>query len=174
MVDADGFRPNVGIIIFNDEGKLLWAKRAGQDAWQFPQGGIQKHEEPEQAALRELYEEVGLEPEDVEIVATSNKWLPYRLPQQYIRQNTHPVCIGQKQKWFLLKLLTDTSKICFDHTEKPEFDHWCWVSYWHPLDQVISFKRDFYRIALEEFSKPMNRALNQSSIKNSQTFSSAS
>lgn len=174
MVDADGFRPNVGIIIFNDEGKLLWAKRAGQDAWQFPQGGIQENEKPEQAALRELYEEVGLEPEDVEIIASSNRWLPYRLPEQYIRQNSHPVCIGQKQKWFLLKLLSDTSKICFNQTDKPEFDHWRWVSYWDPLDQVISFKRDVYRIALEEFNQPMIRALGQSSIKTRQTFSTAS
>ena len=174
MIDADGYRPNVGIIIFNDEGQLLWAKRAGQDAWQFPQGGIQKNEDPEQAALRELYEEVGLEPEDVEIVARTNQWLPYQLPQQFIRQNSHPVCIGQKQKWFLLKLLSDTSKICFDHTEKPEFDHWRWVSYWDPLDQVISFKREVYRLALEEFTQPMNEALNQPLTKIRQTSSSAS
>lgn len=166
MVDEDGFRPNVGIIIFNDEGKLLWAKRAGQNAWQFPQGGIRHNEKPEQAAIRELYEEVGLEPEDVEIVARTGKWLPYRLPQQFIRQNSHPVCIGQKQLWFLMKLLSDTSKIRFDHTDKPEFDRWRWVDYWSPLDEVISFKREVYRRALEEFSQIMTRKLPRSEEKN--------
>jgi len=173
VVDADGFRPNVGIIIFNDEGKLLWAKRAGQDAWQFPQGGIQENEAPELAALRELHEEVGLEPEDVEIVATTAKWLPYRLPKQYIRQNSYPVCIGQKQKWFLFRFLGNTDKMRFDHTNKPEFDHWCWIDYWDPLDQVISFKREVYRQALEEFSQPLSEALNWPLTKIRQTGASS-
>lgn len=159
MIDADGYRPNVGIIIFNDDGRLLWAKRLGQDAWQFPQGGVQKGEAAEVAVLRELHEEVGLGPEDVKIVASTEEWLPYRLPEHLIRQNSQPLCIGQKQKWFLLKLLSDTNKIKFDSTAKPEFDHWCWVSYWYPLNQVISFKRDVYRQALEELIGPMNRAL---------------
>ncbi len=174
MLDADGFRANVGIIIFNDEGKLLWAKRAGQDAWQFPQGGVQKDEYPEQAVLRELHEEVGLRPEDVEIVAQTNNWLPYKLPKQFIRQNCHPVCIGQKQKWFLLRLLGDTNKIRFDHTDKPEFDHWRWINYWAPIDQVISFKREVYRLALEELSEPMNQALKKPITELEQASRSAS
>lgn len=159
MIDVDGFRSNVGIIIFNNEGKLLWAKRTGEDAWQFPQGGVQENESAELAALRELHEEVGLEPEDVELVATTEDWLSYRLPKQFIRQNSYPICIGQKQKWFLLKLLGDTNKIRFDHTHKPEFDHWCWINYWDPLDQVVFFKREVYRQALEEFCQPMRESL---------------
>lgn len=159
MIDSDGFRPNVGIIIFNDDGQLLWAKRLGQDAWQFPQGGVQRHESPEDAVLRELNEEVGLDPEDVQIVASTNRWLRYRLPRHLVRQNSHPVCIGQKQKWFLLKLLTDTEKIRFDLCEKPEFDHWRWVSYWYPVNQVVSFKRKVYRKALEELVEPFRVAL---------------
>lgn len=161
MIDSDGFRPNVGIIIFNEKGKLLWAKRLGQDAWQFPQGGVQMHESPEEAALRELNEEVGLGPEDVEIVACTEKWLRYRLPKHLIRQNSHPVCIGQKQKWYLMRLLSDTEKIRFDLCEKPEFDHWRWVNYWYPVNQVVSFKRKVYRKALEEFIQPFRDALDQ-------------
>jgi putative (di)nucleoside polyphosphate hydrolase len=161
VIDSDGFRPNVGIIIFNDDGRLLWAKRVGQDAWQFPQGGVQQDEAPEDAVLRELHEEVGLTPEDVEIVACTQDWLPYRLPHHLIRQNSHPVCIGQKQKWFLLKLVADTNKIKFDHTSKPEFDHWRWVTYWYPLNQVISFKRGVYRRALDELIGPLHESLMQ-------------
>ena len=159
MIDSEGYRPNVGIIIFNDDGQLLWAKRIGHDAWQFPQGGVRQDESAEGAVLRELHEEVGLMPEDVQVVASTQEWLPYRLPERLIRQNTHPVCIGQKQKWFLLKMLADTSRISFDRTAKPEFDHWRWVDYWYPVDQVISFKRDVYKRALEELIHPLNEIL---------------
>ncbi|MEX2365357.1 MAG: RNA pyrophosphohydrolase [Pseudohongiellaceae bacterium] len=161
MIDSDGFRPNVGIIIFNDHGRLLWAKRVGQDAWQFPQGGVQRHETPEEAALREVHEEVGLYPDDIEIVASTDDWLTYRLPVHLIRQKSHPVCIGQKQKWFLLRLLSDSSKINLDRGSRPEFDHWRWVSYWYPLNQVVDFKRDVYRKALESLINPLGEALKQ-------------
>ncbi len=159
MVDKDGFRPNVGIIIFNDAGRLLWAKRVGQEAWQFPQGGIQAGEEPAQAVIRELKEEVGLDPGDVEIVAATQGWLSYRLPSHLVRQSFSPVCIGQKQKWFLLRLVSDPDKISFEHSPKPEFDRWRWVDYWDPLEQVIAFKREVYRQALEELLAPLNQTL---------------
>lgn len=159
MIDTDGFRPNVGLIIFNDVGKLLWAKRIGQDAWQFPQGGIQRNETPEAAALRELREEVGLEPHDVEIIASTSNWLRYRLPAHLIRQRSQPLCIGQKQRWFLLRLLTDTSRIRFDLGDKPEFDSFTWVDYWEPAELVVSFKRKVYRKALEELQDPLAKAL---------------
>lgn len=162
MIDSDGFRPNVGIIISNERGQLLWAKRLGQDAWQFPQGGIQKHESAEQALFRELHEEVGLEPEDVEVIACTNDWLHYRLPQHLIRQHSYPVCIGQKQKWFMLKLIGNVNKIKLNKHQdvKPEFDHWKWVSYWYPLRQVVPFKRDVYKKALEELIEPLSLTLN--------------
>ena len=159
MIDADGFRPNVGIIIFNDQGQVLWAKRLGQDAWQFPQGGVQRNETSEQAVLRELHEEVGLGPEDVKIVARTTDWLRYRLPTHLVRQHSHPICIGQKQKWYLLRLLADAGKVRLDQAQKPEFDHWRWVSYWYPLNQVVVFKREVYRRALEELSRPLCEAL---------------
>ncbi len=150
MIDSDGFRPNVGIILTNGLGQVLWARRVGQDAWQFPQGGINDNETPEQALYRELKEEVGLNPADVEIVSCTRGWLRYRLPRRMIRHHSHPVCIGQKQKWFLLRLLSDDRSVSVDQSEKPEFDDWRWVSYWYPLGQVVSFKREVYRSALKE------------------------
>ncbi|MEJ2443385.1 MAG: RNA pyrophosphohydrolase [Exilibacterium sp.] len=158
MIDADGFRPNVGIMLANEEGQLLWARRiGGQDAWQFPQGGIQAKEEPEAALYRELHEEVGLTQDDVEVMACTRGWLRYRLPRRLVRQNSSPTCIGQKQKWFLLRLLTDDSYICLDQCGKAEFDCWRWVSYWYPLGKVVAFKRDVYRRAMKELAPVHSR-----------------
>lgn len=149
MIDADGFRPNVGMILCNARGQVLWAKRIGHNAWQFPQGGISEGETPEQALYRELWEEVGLHPQHVKILAQTHGWLHYRLPHRYVRQDdAPPVCIGQKQKWFLLQLLADDSEIHLDASSPAEFDHWMWVSYWFPLSEVVAFKRDVYRKAL--------------------------
>lgn len=152
MIDSEGYRPNVGIIITNDEGKLFWARRIGQDSWQFPQGGIKRDESPEDALYRELHEEVGLQPDSVKILALTKGWLRYRLPKKMIRQDAYPVCVGQKQKWFLLKFLGDEQSICTTRSESPEFDGWQWVSYWYPLGQVVSFKREVYRRAMKEFA----------------------
>ena len=152
MIDSQGFRANVGIILTNGEGQLFWGRRVGQNAWQFPQGGIREDESPEAALFRELNEEVGLTAADVEIIARTGGWLRYRLPKRYIRRHAAPICIGQKQKWFLLRLLAEESKVRFDVTDKPEFDHWRWVSYWYPLRQVVSFKREVYRQALQELA----------------------
>lgn len=150
MIDGDGFRPNVGIIISNAQGQVLWAKRYGHDAWQFPQGGIAEGESPEQAMYRELWEEVGLERHDVKILGQTRGWLRYRLPRRFVRNDKQPVCIGQKQKWFLLQLLSDDSRVALDKQKPAEFDHWSWVSYWYPLNQVVAFKREVYRKALRE------------------------
>ncbi|MEB3767189.1 RNA pyrophosphohydrolase [Acinetobacter sp. MD2] len=150
MIDSEGFRPNVGIILANDNGQVLWAKRIGHNAWQFPQGGIQYGETPEQALFRELKEEIGLSPEHVQIVAQTTGWLRYRLPNRYIRSGSEPVCIGQKQKWFLLRLIVPARHIQLDLSDPAEFDQWQWVSYWYPLGQVVSFKRDVYRRAMAE------------------------
>lgn len=158
MIDSDGFRPNVGIILANDNGQLLWARRiGGQNGWQFPQGGINDGESPEQALYRELEEEIGLNQENVEILATTRGWLRYRLPKRFVRRGQNPVCIGQKQKWYLLRMLSDDASVRFDATDKPEFDHWQWVSYWYPLDQVVMFKREVYRKAMKELALPLGR-----------------
>jgi len=157
LIDSEGFRANVGIMLANARGEVLWARRVGQDAWQFPQGGIQQGESPQQALFRELEEEIGLTAKDVEIIASTRGWLRYRLPQRLLRRDSKPLCIGQKQKWFLLKMLSDDSEVRFDKDHKPEFDHWRWVSYWYPLGQVVPFKREVYRRALKELAPKHSR-----------------
>ncbi|UJF19679.1 RNA pyrophosphohydrolase [Vibrio sp. SS-MA-C1-2] len=152
MIDSDGYRPNVGIVICNDHGQIFWAKRYGQHSWQFPQGGIDDGETPEEAMFRELFEEVGLTKDDVRILASSRNWLRYKLPKRLVRWDSKPVCIGQKQKWFLLHLECDESKVNMKRGKTPEFDGWRWVSFWYPVRQVVSFKRDVYRRAMKEFA----------------------
>lgn len=164
MIDTDGFRPNVGIILTNPEGSLFWARRVGnQNAWQFPQGGIQLHEDPEAALYRELEEEIGLKPEDVSLLGATRGWLRYRLPERLIRQREDGRrCIGQKQKWYLLELRSDDSAVRFDKsTEPPEFDRFEWVSYWYPVDKVVAFKRDVYRKALKELAPAHQSLMNR-------------
>ncbi len=150
MIDSDGFRPNVGIILSNPEGKVFWARRYGQNTWQFPQGGIQSNETPDEAMYRELFEETGLLAEHVEIIGKTSKWLRYRLPKRMIRRNKHPVCIGQKQIWFVLRLVGSEDNVNLAVAERPEFDGWRWVDYWYPMNEVVFFKRNVYRKALSE------------------------
>lgn len=163
MIDENGFRLNVGIILTNKSGELFWGRRLGQEAWQFPQGGIHENESLEEALYRELHEEVGIKAEQVAMVAESRHWLSYRLPKRLVRDG-QPTCIGQKQKWFLLRLLGKDQEIQLDASIKPEFDHWRWVSYWYPLHQVVAFKKEVYRQALLEFA-PFNMSIMQSSIR---------
>ena len=152
MIDSEGFRANVGIVLSNREGKLFWARRAGMEAWQFPQGGIRPNEDVEEAMYRELREEIGLLPEHVEIIASTDDWLRYWLPKRFIRQNIEPLCIGQKQIWYLLKLMADESLVDLGLSKKPEFDNWCWIDYWAPVKQVVDFKRNVYERALKELA----------------------
>ncbi|WP_137165774.1 RNA pyrophosphohydrolase [Salinimonas lutimaris] len=152
MIDADGFRANVGIVICNKNGQVFWARRYGQHSWQFPQGGIDEGETAEQAMYRELHEEVGLRPKDVTVLGVTRNWLRYKLPKRLIRQGSNPVCIGQKQKWFLLQLDCQDNDVDVLKTGHPEFDDWRWVSYWYPVRNVVSFKRDVYRKVMKEFA----------------------
>ena len=114
FIDEQGFRANVGIILTDGDGRVLIAGRRGRGGWQFPQGGIQPEEATEAAMFRELREEVGLAPSDVELVGSTEGWLRYRLPDRYIRREQTPLCIGQKQRWFLLQLTADRSRVRFD------------------------------------------------------------
>lgn len=152
MIDRKGYRLNVGIILVNSENQVFWGKRvANKNAWQFPQGGVNSYETLKETMFRELNEEVGLYQEDVEIIATTRRWLYYKLPPHMQRHSQVPLCIGQKQKWFLLRLISDVDKIRFDLAAKPEFKAWRWVDYWYPINEVIYFKRDLYRKVLTEF-----------------------
>lgn len=149
-IDSDGYRANVGIILSNDAGKLLLAGRIGTHGWQFPQGGMRIGESPEEAMYRELHEEVGLNADDVAILGSTRDWLKYRLPQKFIRRGSTPLCIGQKQRWFILKLLGPENRVRFDRGNSPEFDRWRWVDFWRPVNEVIYFKRRVYARALHE------------------------
>ncbi len=153
MIDGKGFRLNVGIVLCNDAGHVFWARRAGMRSWQFPQGGIKPRENPEAAMFRELYEETGLGRDDVEVIGRTRDWLHYRLPKRYIRRHSLPLCIGQKQLWFLLRLRASEDRIRLDRSAKPEFDAWRWVEYWHPIREVVYFKREVYRRALTELGQ---------------------
>jgi len=157
VLDSEGFRPNVGIIVADSVGRLLWARRVGgQDAWQFPQGGIDENEDPEKALYRELNEEIGLSSEHVKVLGVTKGWLRYRLPSNLVRKR-NPKCIGQKQKWFLLEFTAEESNIDLNVCVKPEFDYWDWVSYWYPLSKVVAFKREVYRKALKELAPQYHR-----------------
>ena len=149
-IDSEGFRANVGIILCNEEGRLLLAGRIGSKGWQFPQGGLMVGESAEEAMFRELKEEVGLDSADVQVLGSTTEWLKYRLPDKYMRHGSVPLCIGQKQRWFILKLLSSEDSVQLDACETPEFDRWRWVEFWRPVNEVIYFKRRVYARALHE------------------------
>lgn len=152
-IDSQGFRANVGIVLMRGDGELFLGGRCDGRGWQFPQGGVLRNEHPEDALYRELREEIGLERGDVELLASTGRWLRYRLPRQFVRRKGGPVCIGQKQRWFLLRMLADESRLAFDATSEPEFDSWRWVDYWSPVREVIYFKRAVYARALQELGE---------------------
>jgi len=149
-IDAEGFRANVGIILANAGNRLMLGGRVGAKGWQFPQGGMVEGESPLDAMYRELREEVGLEPHDVEVLGVTRDWLRYRLPDKFIRRHSEPLCIGQKQRWFMLRLVGTEDRLRFDCADKPEFDRVRWVQFWRPVNEVIYFKRRVYAQALYE------------------------
>lgn len=153
FIDNEGFRANVGIVLIRDGGEVFLGSRSDGRGWQFPQGGVKRNESPDEAVFRELREEIGLERDDVEVLASTRDWLRYRLPRQYVRRRSRPLCIGQKQRWFLLRLLGDEQHLRFDLTGQPEFDDWRWVDYWAPVREVIFFKRVVYAQALTELGR---------------------
>ena len=153
MLDRDGYRPNVGIIIINQQNQVFWGKRVREHSWQFPQGGIKQGETPEQAMFRELAEEVGLLPHHVEIVGRTRDWMKYDVPTNWVRREWRGTYKGQKQIWFMLRLTGKDSDVCLRKTTHPEFDAWRWNEYWSPLDAVIEFKRGVYEAALGELAR---------------------
>ena len=153
MLDREGYRPNVGIILANSRNQVFWGKRIREHAWQFPQGGINRGESPEQAMFRELHEEVGLLPEHVKILGRTREWLRYDVPKNWVRREWRTTYKGQKQIWFLLRLVGRDTDVSLRSSEHPEFDAWRWSEYWTPLDGVIEFKRGVYESALTELAR---------------------
>ena len=159
MLDREGFRPNVGIILLNNHNEVWWGKRVREHSWQFPQGGIKYGETPEQAMFRELEEEVGLRAEHVKIVGRTRDWLRYEVPDRFIKRDIRGHYRGQKQIWFLLRMTGRDCDVNLRLTAHPEFDAWRWHEYWVPLEVVIEFKRDVYQRALQELSRFLVRPL---------------
>jgi len=153
MLDRDGYRPNVGIILANGRDEVFWGKRVNQHAWQFPQGGINHGEAPEQAMYRELEEETGLKPDHVRVLGRTRQWLRYEVPGKWVRRDWRGSYRGQKQIWFLLRMLGRDCDVRLRTSDKPEFDAWRWHDYWVPLEAVIDFKREVYQQALAELHR---------------------
>ncbi|MFZ6814033.1 RNA pyrophosphohydrolase [Undibacterium sp. Rencai35W] len=157
MLDREGFRPNVGIILLNANNEVWWGKRVREHSWQFPQGGIKYGESPEQAMFRELEEETGLLPEHVKVIGRTRDWLRYEVPDHFIKREIRGHYRGQKQIWFLLRMLGRDCDVNLRASNHPEFDAWRWHEYWVPLDVVIEFKRGVYQLALQELSRFVHR-----------------
>ena len=152
VIDTEGFRANVGIVLMRGDGSVLLGRRARGGGWQFPQGGMQTGEAPEQSLFRELHEEIGLIEQDVELVGATQGWMHYRLPARYVRRDQLPLCIGQKQRWFLLRLRNTTARFAFTATNEPEFDQSRWAGWWEPVREVVFFKRPVYVQMLTELA----------------------
>jgi len=153
MLDREGYRPNVGIILVNSHNEVFWGKRIREHSWQFPQGGINRGETPEQAMYRELHEEIGLARSHVLLLGRTRDWLRYEVPKQWVRREWRTSYKGQKQIWFLLRLVGRDSDVCLRASSHPEFDAWRWHEYWVPLESVIEFKRAVYQQALTELAR---------------------
>ena len=144
------YRPCVGLMLINGEGKVFVGRRIDQtvEGWQMPQGGIDKGETPEQAALRELKEEVGTD--KVEIAGTHPDWLNYDLPAHLVGVALHGKYRGQSQKWFALSFTGKDEDINL-LTHEPEFATWRWVAMDDLLGLIVPFKREIYRKVVAAF-----------------------
>jgi putative (di)nucleoside polyphosphate hydrolase len=158
MIDRDGYRPNVAIVLVNSKNQVFWGKRVKEHAWQFPQGGIKPGETPEQAMYRELQEETGLLPQHVKILGRTRDWLHYNVPTHWVKREWRGTYKGQKQIWFLLRLCGRDCDISLRASGHPEFDAWRWHDYWVPLEAVIDFKREVYRLGLEQLASHLEVA----------------
>ncbi|WP_170382070.1 RNA pyrophosphohydrolase [Ruegeria atlantica] len=147
------YRPCVGLMLMNAKGKIFVGQRNDRhkDAWQMPQGGVDKGEDPRDAALRELWEETGVTSDLVEIVAETDGWLPYDLPHDIVPKIWKGRFRGQEQKWFLLRFTggDDQINIATDH---PEFTHWKWQDPDKLIQEIVPFKREVYEKVVDAFA----------------------
>lgn len=148
------YRPCVGLMLMNAQGKIFVGQRNDRhkDAWQMPQGGVDKGEDPRDAALRELWEETGVTPDLVEIVAETDGWLPYDLPHDIVPKIWKGRYRGQEQKWFLLRFSGHDDQIDIE-TEHPEFTCWKWQDPDNLIAEIVPFKRDVYAQVVADFSE---------------------
>lgn len=149
-IDRLPYRPCVGLMVLNADGKIFVAQRNDMrsEAWQMPQGGIDKGEEPREAALRELEEEIGTA--DAEILAESEDWHSYDLPRELVPKLWKARYRGQTQKWFALRLRSGDESVNIE-TEHPEFSAWKWVDISEVVELAVPFKRELYRDIVAEF-----------------------
>ncbi len=152
------YRPNVGAVLFNAAGQVLVARRADlpnaeapAGGWQLPQGGIDEGENPREAVLRELAEEIGTD--RAEVVGEHADWLTYDLPDELIGVALHGKYRGQRQRWFALRFLGDDSDIRLDRDPHPEFDAWLWAPLADLPSLAVPFKRPIYEILTVSFAR---------------------
>ena len=150
------YRRNVGLMVLNDDGHVWVGQRKDRykDAWQMPQGGVDKGEDARAAALRELEEETGITAELVDVVAETDDWLPYELPHDLIPQLWKGRYRGQEQKWFLLRFSGTDAHINIE-TKEPEFSAWKWMAPAELPDAIVPFKREVYARVLAAFAAHM-------------------
>jgi len=153
VIDKKGFRKNVCIVMTNNLDKVFFARRSTDKGWQFPQGGVLLGETYRQAMYRELFEEVGLTEKDVTIIGITDRLYFYKLPKAYVNHHKKPLCIGQKQKWYLLKLKSSEQEINLNVAAQPEFDSFKWINYWDTINEVVDFKKEVYRSALRHLER---------------------
>lgn len=146
------YRPCVGVMLLNDKGQVFVGERIDTPgAWQMPQGGIDPGEEPQEAALRELWEEIGVTSDQVEVLARTADWHTYDLPDHLLGKVWKGKYRGQKQLWFVLRLTGPESAINIE-TDHPEFGQWKWSNAAELVSDIVPFKRDIYEALVAEFS----------------------
>jgi putative (di)nucleoside polyphosphate hydrolase len=150
------YRPCVGIVLINDKGQVWLGKRTPsktvddfEKPWQLPQGGIDKGESPQDAVMRELWEEVGTR--KARIIAEAQDWLYYDLPPDVLSRKKRNNWGGQKQKYFALKFLGEDSDVDLE-VHHPEFIEWRWAEIEELPDLAVPFKRAVYEQVVEEFT----------------------